>query len=160
MHIFFIFLTSLFIMTGCSKSTAFDPFKMDDVHERAVNNMRTATIVKNSEAKVIISAIYLNRTMPESYKDENGEYFLVALYQKNDSNLTTESINLTMNAYPPLTIHEVDKEDSLRSLMPINNEWNHYYLATYLVDEKETLSLTFESGLYGLAELTYRKDEQ
>ena len=57
MHIFLTLLTVLFIMAGCSKTTAFDPFKMDDDHERAIMNLRTATIVQQSEAKVIISVI-------------------------------------------------------------------------------------------------------
>ncbi len=160
MRIFLSLLTTLFILTGCSRSTAFDPFKMDDEHERAVTNLRTATIVHDSEVKVIISVIYLNKTMPETYKDENGEYFFVALYQKDNANLMTKNLRLTLNNHAPLSIQKIDKEKSLRSFMPIQNEWNNYYLATYLTNANETLLLTFESDQYGSAVLTYQKDER
>lgn len=165
---FYATLSTLLILTlsGCSHSGAFDVFKVDEEHERAIDNLRTSTIVQSFETKAIISAIYLNNTLPEQYGSDKYESFFIALYLQEDirlfykANLSAPEGNLTLNGDPHISVEELKKNDRLRTLMPIKNEWNRYYLIRFPHEDAERLDLTFESYPYGKAVLTYHKAEQ
>lgn len=166
-RIYTIFLsTALLIFSGCSRSGAFDVFKVDEAHERAISNLRTATIVQSFETKVILSTIYLNDTLPQQYGNDQNESFFVALYLQDDirlfykANLSTPDANLTLNGAGQIAFRELKEDDPLRTLMPIKNDWNRYYLITYPHQKSRLLKLTFEIDPYGTAELMYRKGEE
>jgi len=154
------------MFSGCSRSGAFDVFKVDEAHERAISNLRTATIIESFETKVILSTIYLNDTLPQKYGNDQNDSFFVALYLQDDirlfykANLSAPDANLTLNGAGPIAIRELKEDDQLRSLMPIKNDWNRYYLITYPHQKSRLLKLTFEIDPYGKAELMYRKGEE
>ena len=160
-----ILAAAMLAFSGCTQTTAFDAFKMDEEHERAITNLRTATIVRSFETKAIVSTIYLNATLPKQY---NGEYehFFVALYLQDDirlyykANLNAPDGRLTLNGIEPTNVRELKKDDRLRTLMPIKNEWNRYYHITYPRQKGNILKLTLESDRYGKAELMYQKDPE
>jgi len=157
--IFFLIFT-----TGCTRTTAFDFFKMDEEHERAVTNMRTGTIVRSFETHAIISAVYLNAVDPEKYSGD--EYFFIALYLQEDKRLCYKEglgdpdYTLTLNGQHFLSGEELKKGDELRSLMPIQNEWNRYYLIRFASSATDELSLALENDRYGKVELAYLKARQ
>jgi len=153
---------AVLLLAGCSQTTAFDFFKMDAEHERAVSNMRTATLVRSFETKAIISAVYLNRVKPETYSGD--EHFYVSVYLPKRIRLFdkegkfTDEYALRLNGADPVSVKEVDDKDPMRTLMPVTNDWNRYYIVSYTPDTNDTLTLTLESGQYGQAHLTYRRD--
>ena len=158
--LFAIFALALF--TGCSNTTAFDFFKKDAAYEKAIDNLQTGTIVKSFETEVILSTIYLNRVYPEKYND--GEYFFVAIYLRDDvrlyfkSGLNNKKYTFTCNGRKPQETKMLQKDDELRLLMPITNEWNRYYLVKFKKQESKKLTLLLENDQYGSVVLAYRKE--
>lgn len=154
------------MFSGCSRSGAFDVFKVDEAHERAITNLRTSTLIESFETKAIISTIYLNDTLPREYGNDQNESFFVSLYLQDDirlfykADLSAPVANLTLNGVEHIALRELQKDDRLRTLMPIKNDWNRYYLITYPHQKSSLLKLTFEIDPYGTAELMYRKDEE
>jgi len=160
-----LILISFFIFfSGCSKTTAFDFFKMDENYERAVDNLQTGTIVSSFETKAILSTIYLNRVYPKKYND--GEYFFVAIYLRDDirlyfkSGINNKKYEFTLNGVKPLDARELKTDDELRLSMPITNEWNRYYLVKFPIQDKDTLNLILQNDEYDSVALTYQKDEE
>ncbi|MEA3522528.1 MAG: hypothetical protein U9R50_06110, partial [Campylobacterota bacterium] len=135
MRYILIFIVTLVFISGCSRTTAFDFFKMDDSYERAVDNLQTGTIVSSFETKAILSTVYLNRVYPEKYND--GECFFVSIYLRDDirlyfkSGMNNQKYNFTLNGEKPFEAKEIKADDELRLAMPITNEWNRYYLVKF-----------------------------
>ena len=159
-----IFIITLFFITGCSRTSAFDFFKMDDNYERAVDNLQTGTIVSSFETKAILSTIYLNRVYPEKYSD--GEYFFVSIYLREDirlyfkSGMNNKKYKFTLNGDQPIEGKELETDDELRIAMPITNEWNRYYLVKFPKQQISTLDLILENDEFDSVHLVYQKDEQ
>ncbi len=163
MRIIVSLLSLLLLFTGCSHTTAFDFFKMDSEHERAVENMQTGTIVRSFETEAILSTIYLNRVYPDKYKD--GEHFFAALYSREDirlyfkQGLNNNKYKFTCNGETPIEARELKSDDELRRLMPITNEWNRYYYVKFPKQHTESLDLILESGLEETLTITYDLDD-
>ncbi len=153
----------IFLFSGCSKTTAFDFFKIDSNYEKAISNLQTGTISKSFETEAILSSIYLNKVYPNEYND--GEYFFIALYLANDkrlffkSNLSDPQYNLTLNSINFVNVQELSSEHKLRSLMPINNEWNRYYLIKFDTQARNDLLLKFENENLDAIKLEYEKGD-
>lgn len=154
-------LIALLSLSGCADKGAFDLFTMDKAHERSVEQLRTGSIVLSLETKAIISALYLNPVYPEQYKD--GESFIVAIYFENDirsvkkRDLKDIGYALTLNGKEPMEIEELPEKDLRRSLMPVRNTWNRFYLVKYKNFSEGTLALALENNQTGSVVLNYQK---
>ncbi|MEA1920137.1 MAG: hypothetical protein U9N52_09875 [Campylobacterota bacterium] len=163
MRYILIFLITLLFLTGCSRTTAFDFFKMDDNYERAVDNLQTGTIVRSFETEAILSTVYLNRVYPEKYND--AEYFFVSIYLRDDirlyfkAGMNNKKYHFTLNGEKPIEGKELKTDDELRLSMPISNEWNRYYLVKFPLQYTEKLDLILENDEYDSVELIYYKNE-
>ncbi len=161
MRNFLILALSILFISGCSRTTAFDFFKMDDNYERAVDNLQTGTIVKSFETKAILSTIYLNRVYPKKYND--CEYFFVAVYLREDIRLyfkdgiNNKKYKFTLNGEKPLLGEELKDDDELRLSMPITSEWNRYYLVKFKKQDSEKLELVLENDESDSVKLIYQK---
>ncbi len=159
-----ILIMTLFFISGCSRTSAFDFFKMDSNYERAVDNLQTGTIVNSFETKAILSTIYLNRVYPEKYND--GEYFFVSIYLREDirlyfkSGMNNKKYKFTLNGDQPIEGKELETDDELRITMPITNEWNRYYLVKFPKQQMNKLDLILENDEFDSVHLVYQKDEQ
>jgi hypothetical protein len=155
-------MTVVFI-SGCSRTSAFDFFKMDDDYEKAIDNLQTGTIVSSFETKAILSTIYLNHVYPEKYND--SEYFFVSIYLREDirlyfkSGMNNKKYKFTLNGEQPLEGKELKTDDELRLSMPISNEWNRYYLVKFPIQHINELNLILENDKLDSIELIYQKDE-
>jgi len=153
----------LMIISGCSKTTAFEHFKkLDARQERAATSLQTASIIHEGHRAVIISAIYLNHTDPKVY--DANESFLVAFYAKDHSVIAVEDDNnpasayrLTLNNESPLAIKPLEKTDPLRKLMPINNDWNSFYKIDYAKNSDNNLTLKLSDDRLNTASLLFKK---
>ncbi len=159
-------LSTIILLSACSgTTTAFDFFKMDERHEKAITNLRTGTIVRSFETEAIISSIYLNNVMKNEYN--TTESFYISLYLKDDKRIYFKSnseqkvgYRVTLNGKSPLRAKELARNDKLRSLMPIQNEWNRYYLVEFEKTSDTILKLEFENDQLDVVELEYQKDVQ
>jgi hypothetical protein len=162
MRNFLIFVFIVVFISGCSRTTAFDFFKMDDNYERAVDNLQTGTIVKSFETKAILSTIYLNRVYPKKYND--AEYFFVSIYLRDDirlyfkAGINNKKYTFTLNGEKPTLAKELKTDDELRLSMPITNEWNRYYLVEFERQESDELKLLLENDESDSVELIYHKE--
>ncbi|HIC43283.1 MAG TPA: hypothetical protein EYO73_03030 [Sulfurimonas sp.] len=76
-------ILSIFMFTGCTRTSAFDYFATDDYYEKALPNMIKASLMKDLETKALLHGVYLNNVDKELYND--GEYFFIALHIIDDS---------------------------------------------------------------------------
>lgn len=154
-------LSALLMFSGCSQKGAFDLFKMDDNHERAVEQLRTGSIVKSLETRAIFSSVYLNPIYPDQYKD--GEYFVGAFYFDKGNldvrkwDLETYGYELSMNGKKASLFEELKSNDPRRTLIPIKNNWNRYYLIRFEPSTSTSLALKLENNQTGKVVLNYQK---
>ncbi|MBN2871169.1 MAG: hypothetical protein JXK04_09485 [Campylobacterales bacterium] len=157
-----IALAALLAFGGCADKSAFGMFAMDETHERAVEQMRSGSIIQSFETKALISAVYLNPVYPEEYKD--GDYFIAALYFEK-RNLDTKKwdikdhgYTLTLNGIEPSSMEEIKEKDPRRALIPIQNNWNRYYLVRFENVKGSALALKLENNQTGSVVLSYPKE--
>ncbi|MDD5717992.1 MAG: hypothetical protein PHW64_09385 [Sulfuricurvum sp.] len=161
MRFSWIALSVLLSLSGCSQKGAFDLFKIDEAHERSVEQLRSGTILLSLETKAIFSSVYLNKIDPQTYKD--GEYFIISVYYEKDDR-TNKKRELESNGYTvklngrSMTSSEILSEhDVRRNFMPIRNSWNRYYLIRFNAAPESALVLRLENNQTGSVELTYQK---
>ena len=154
-------LSALLAFSGCSQKGAFDLFKMDEAHERAVEQLRSGAIVQSLETKAIFSTVYLNPIYPDQYKD--GEYFIGAVYFEKDNrdirkwDLNTYGYTLTLNGKKATVFEELNQSDTRRTLIPIQNNWNKYYFIRFDSVAETSLALKLENNRTGSVVLDYQK---
>ncbi len=154
-------ISAMLAFGGCAEKGAFDLFKMDDAHERAVEQLRTGSIVLSLETKAIISTLYLNPIYPEHYND--GEYFIGAVYFEKDIRGIRERMpedagyQLTLNGKKPTFIEVLKEKDPRRRFIPIQNNWNRYYIIRFAEEQNSSLALRLENNQTGSVVLHYQK---
>jgi len=57
-----------------------------------------------------------------------------------------------------IEITELDEYDKLRRTMPIQQQWNHFYLVRFQKTESSTINLIFENDRYGRVQLAFQKE--
>jgi hypothetical protein len=161
MRFSWIALSALLAFSGCSQKGTFDLFKMDVAHERAVEQLRTGSIVRSFETKAIFSSLYLNKIDPINYHE--GEHFILSVYFEKDDRsgknreLESNGYQLTLNGKKATLIEVLEEQDERRSLIPIQNNWNRYYYARFNSDINSSLTLQLENNQTGSVALSYQK---
>ena len=163
LHVMLFVLVST-IFGGCTRTNAFTKFHLSPIQERADSSLRSSKLSNCNENIGIVSSIYLNEVDLKKY---NGmEYFYIELYTKDgetlyDPNLLEEKkMHIKLNGHDPIKIAKLDKENSFKTLMPFDNQWNQYYLVAFQKSESEKLSLKLEDGRFDSLPLEYQKSEQ
>ena len=119
-------LSLLLVATGCSQKGAFDLFKLDQQHARAVENTRTGSIIESFETKALMSAVYLNNIDSKQFSE--GESFVVSIYfQKDNRELSKWTIQdygytLSLNGQEPISIEELKELIKIYKLKNKNYE--------------------------------------
>jgi len=170
----FTTISAALLLGGCSKSTAFDFFSTDVYYEKAISNMQKVSLMQAMETKALLHAIYLNNVDPDLYHD--GEYFYIAVhiiedaYDPKKHGLRNLNYQLRLIEpseedknkdvyYEPLETIELDEDDKLRRTMPIQNQWNHYYLIKFKTTESKNIKLSFGNDRYGKSPLMFQKEK-
>ena len=154
-------IIAILALSGCSQKGAFDLFKMDVEHERAVEQLRSGAIVQSLETKAIFSTVYLNPIYPDQYKD--GEYFIGAIYFEKDSrdlrkwDLHTYGYTLSLNGQKATVLEELNQSDPRRLLIPVQNNWNKYYFIRFDSVTGPSLAIQLENNRTGSVVLNYQK---
>jgi hypothetical protein len=156
-----ILLLSLIGFSGCTTKGTFDMFTMDEPHQKAVEQLRSAAIVKSFETKALVHTVYLNPIYPENYND--GEYFIGAVYFERDNrdvkkwDLNAHGYTLTLNGKKATIIEELKESDPRRALIPVQNNWNKYYFIRFDLQPEGVLKLLLENNQTGQVALSYQK---
>ena len=76
----------------------------------------------------------------------------------NESNVTTkpEEKERYVDA---IEITELQEYDKLRRTMPVQNQWNHFYLVKFQTTSAKIIKLKFENDRYGKALLIFQKEK-
>ena len=150
------------LFSACSPNSSLKYFEKDNYFERAMNNLRTGTMVQSLETKAILHAIYLNAVDDKAYND--GEYFFVATYIDNDfydeakQGLFNPLFWLKLNGVVALHVEELDEDNVLRKSMPLVSRWNRYFRVKFKTVPTSNLKLTFENARFGRITLDYDKE--
>jgi len=156
-----ILLLSLIGFSGCTTKGTFDMFTMDEPHQKAVEQLRSAAIVKSFGTKALVHTVYLNPIYPENYND--GEYFIGAVYFERDNrdvkkwDLYAHGYTLTLNGKKATIIEELKESDPRRALIPVQNNWNKYYFIRFDLQPEGVLKLLLENNQTGQVALSYQK---
>ncbi len=161
MRLSWIAISSLLLLSGCAQKGTFDLFKMDEAHERAVEQLRSGAIVLSLETKAIFSSLYLNQIDPAKYHD--GENFIVSVYFENDNksykvrDLESNGYTVTLNGKKANLIEPLSENDPSRALIPVQNNWNRYYFLQFNSEQNSSLMLLLENNQTGKVVLNYQK---
>lgn len=163
MKTFFIILTLLTFLAGCSSKNAFDNFNMDKEQELSISSLQTSKILsKTGKVEGFFSVIYLNEIYPESFN--GNEYFFVYTFIKESKemydpkNPNQTDLKLKLNSKLPIKIQKLPKDNRFSHLASIKSSWNKYYLVAF--EQEDTISLLLENGQSSSAVLKYQKDEE
>jgi len=153
---------SFTIFSGCSSN--FERFVPSDEQEKATTSYKSIRLLESNEkTKLVISSIYLNDVYPK-YADGYA-HFLISFYNPKQENMLyfnsdktdkREDFILLLNREEALSSHELDSDDLLVDLMPINNSWNRYYYVRYKLPSAKPV-LVLESDHTEQAAITYQK---
>jgi len=77
----------------------------------------------------------------------------------DDSNATTrsEQVRDAQKYVDAIEITELHEYDKLRRTMPVQNQWNHFYLVRFKENNATSINLKFENDRYGKAQLIFQK---
>ena len=163
MYKFFILLLSLLtLLGGCS--TKNERFSLSADKEKAATSLQSIRILKDNKSEAILSVIFLNEVYPH-YSDESEAHFLISFYAPDVNNtlyfneIDPNQYNLMMNGSSATEAVLLEEEDTLRTLLPINNSYNNYYYVRYPITN-EMLTLVLEKSHKRVAEISYHKVEQ
>ncbi|MCJ7765274.1 MAG: hypothetical protein MUP09_04960, partial [Thiovulaceae bacterium] len=158
------FAATALLLGGCSGS--FDHFTPSSTQERASISYQNVRLLKENRTETMISTIYLNEVYPR-YRG-GYSHLLVAFYSKEHNNtlffkrgsaLNADDYILMLNGRGALFSEELERDDLLRKLMPINNSWSRYYYVRYKRPGGSPI-LTLESDHIQKALITYQKEQE
>lgn len=145
-------LTTLF--TGCVDKNGFDNFNFSQERQQWENNQINSKIQDQTQTQGIISAVYLNKVMPELYK--GAEYFYVTVYLKNDS----EQLSFTLNDQPSTLQEELTNNDNFKAFTNGAKQWNKYYIIGFLEQKgQDVLTLEAKNCNISSSKMVFKKDE-
>jgi len=146
--IFIITLVSL----GCSSRNAFDHFSITAKQEFSENNIQSSKIKNANIINGTMSAIYLNKVSPESYKD--AEYFYIYLFIK-DENLP---LTFELNGLDATMVNELNSTNEFTYLSLSHADWQKYYLVKFK-EQGDILKLIVKNGEFSSDAIVFEKDE-
>ncbi len=156
-----ILLPILFLISACSSKSSF--FSEDLLEKSAIVNSKKGQLYSSLEIKSTIVATYLNPILPK-YRDSKNEFFLIGVFIDKDSPLKSErglynsSYTLNLDGKKPINIKELESHHALIRMIPIKNQWSHYYLVEFKSSLAESIKMSFKNEYYGEILLEFEKD--
>ncbi|HFB53525.1 MAG TPA: hypothetical protein ENJ67_02220 [Sulfurimonas autotrophica] len=149
----FLIILSLTVLFGaCAKQNAFDKFELSATKELSEDNIQSLKIKQGDKVAGIVNVIYLNKVLPDLYKD--NEYFYVYYYMK-DKNAT---VHFELNGEPSLLREELPSKNEFSYLTSFEAPWSKYYLLGFK-KQGNVLKLSINSDTAASATVTFVKDK-
>jgi len=153
MKTFVIIILFMFAFNGCSTKNAFSNFEITPEQEKSEDNLQSSKIVDGEIIDGLVTVIYLNKVIPQTYKE--NEYFYVYLYTKHNN----DNIKFLLNGSEPLQVEELEAENMFSYLTSFNAEWSSYYLVAFKTEDSN-LSFSVKNTHFSSNELIFEKEEQ
>ena len=150
----FFALTLTLLLLGCSEKNGFSDFGLTPKQEKWENNRITAPLKNGKKTVGTVTVVYLNKVAPQLYN--NGEYFYVELYTKDDANDTQCSLNGKIS----LLKEEIDGSKEFAKYTPKSAKWDRVYLIGFMQEkDSDILQLIVTHNGYNSTPLIFKKDE-
>ena len=153
MKTFLIIILFMLTFDGCSTKNAFSNFKITPEQEKCEDNMQSSKIKDGKIVDGLVTAIYLNRVVPQTYKE--NEYFYVYLYTKHNN----DNIKFLLNGNRALRVEELEAENMFTHLTSFKAEWSRYYLVAFKAEDAN-LSFSVQNAQFSSNKLVFEKEEQ
>ena len=152
MKTFLIILSLTVLFGGCAQQNAFEKFELTATKERSEDNIQSFKIKRGEEVAGIFNVVYLNKVLPNLYKE--NEYFYVYYYMK-DKNAT---VHFELNGEPSLLREELPVQNEFTYLTSFEAPWSKYYLLGFKKQEN-VLKLSIYSNTAASATVEFVKDK-
>jgi len=139
------------IFFGCAHESAFDRFEMSVEQERSEESIQSTKIMDKNGSVGVVTALYLNKTYPDLFKD--AEYFYI--YLNIDADI--DDIEFILDGYPSLLIEELESKNAYTKLTKFDAEWKHYYLVGFK-EGGESLRLQIKNREATSSTMTFKKE--
>jgi len=153
MKTFVIIILFMFAFDGCSTKNAFSSFNITLEQEKSEDNIQSSKIVDGEIIDGLVTVIYLNKVVPQTYKE--NEYFYVYLYTKHNN----DNIKFLVNGNKALKVEELEPQNIFTYLTSFNAEWSRYYLVAFKAEDAN-LSFSVTNAHFSSNELIFEKEEQ
>ena len=148
----FILILLTILFNACSSHNAFEKFNISKTKELSEDSIQSAKIKKGDSVDGIVSVVYLNKVLPNLYKD--NEYFYVYYYIK-DKNATSQFL---LNGKQSLLREELSANNEFSNLTAFDAPWSKYYLVGFK-KEGNVLNFTIQTSKEASATLQFIKDK-
>jgi len=150
--IFAILIAGLFL--GCvskEEEMLMSDFTKQKHHFGQIQQTQQVTIVQNDRVSALISALYLHqKSDPRASK--KYEKFIIGIYSDDDI-----VPNVMLNGKDAINITKLENNDSRLQGIPLKNQWSRYYIASFLPDDANKMTLKVSLGYLGQRELVFLK---
>lgn len=149
-------IITIILFTSCVDKNGFSNFNFTPQQEQWENNQVNSKIQDQEHTEGMITAVYLNKVMPDLYK--GGEYFYLIVYLKD----SRKRLSFTLNGQLSILEDELEENDRtlFQNFTKNSGKWNRYYIVGFSEQEdKDTLSLQAKSNVLSSEQMVFKKDE-
>ena len=152
MKTFLLITLILALFTGCTSSNAFSRFNISQEQAKSENSILSSKIHSDKKTVGIVSAVYLNQVLPETYHGD--EWFYVSVYTKGN----VKDLQFFLNGRGAFDFKELDQNNKFSHLNSSKEDWKTYYLVQFN-RLGSTLSFVTKNSLYSSDALVYKKED-
>ncbi|QOP45687.1 hypothetical protein [Sulfurimonas paralvinellae] len=152
MKTFAIILLITILFNGCAQQNAFEKFDLSATRELSEDSIQSLKITQGDKIIGIVNAIYLNKVLPNEYKD--NEYFYVYYYMKEGD----MNVSFTLNGEPSMLREELPAQNEFSNLTSFLAPWSKYYLLGFK-KQGNVLKLSINTNVAANATLEFVKDK-
>jgi hypothetical protein len=154
MKIVLILLTTITFFTGCVDKNGFDNFGFSLQKQQWENNFISSKIEDKNSFQGTISAVYLNKVLPEKYN--KNEWFYLSIYLKD----TTQKLTFTLNDQPSIVVKEIPNNDEFKEFVQTKKKWTKYYIVEFAEQkENDVLSFIAKNSTLASNKMIFKKNE-
>ena len=140
------------LFTGCSSSNAFSRFNLSPQQAKSENSILSSKIHDKNTTVGILSAVYLNQVLPETYNED--EWFYVSIYIKD----SVKDLQFFLNGKEALNFRELNVGNQFSHLTSSKEDWKKYYLVQFN-KQGNSLSFVAKNSQYSSTPLVYKKED-
>jgi hypothetical protein len=152
MKTFVIILFMMILFGGCAQQNAFEKFNLSSTKELSEDSIQSLKMKSGDKIAGIVNVIYLNKVLPNDYKD--NEYFYVYYYMKENN----ATVTFTLNGEPSMLREELPAENEFSYLTSFRAPWSKYYLLGFK-KQGNLLKLSINANRAANATMTFVKDK-
>ncbi|WP_345973995.1 hypothetical protein [Sulfurimonas sp. HSL3-7] len=159
-----LFTISLILFSGCSSTS--ERYTPSTSEEKVMTSYKNVRLLRDNRSQTVLSAVFLNQVYPK-YADGSA-HFVIGFYTRDKNSAlcfdkkdvcAAGDYTLVLNGENALYFEELEMNDPLRELMPVNIGWNRYYYVRYKLPSASPV-LVLESDHTERAAITYQKEPQ